>query len=667
MQGHRRERRPVRTMEGIERVRRILILELGGIGDAILSIPALVAVVRRFPEAHVTVLSVPRTRTVFSRMGEFMEDDPGKRRGRFSLASAGLWAGLPAGRDDVLSFLSLRAGNFDLLMDLSAIESSWAETKRKILVKYIGAKTSLGRGTSGRGRFFDAWVPEELDSPRHEMDRKLDVAGIVGAVSPLSAPIFPIRGEEREEALSFLRAHGIGEGDLLALMHPSGTGANKMWPRENFSRAGEWLSDCLGARVVVVGGQKSRDLARDITSRAAGGGLVPACSLSLGAVAALLERTALFLTNDSGPMHLAAALGVPTVAIFGQTNLERYLPLLPHSRRELARADPFRCGRGWEGGLRDECRRTSCRSPSCLTAVTLEEVVGKMEALASRIGLLHTFSPALAGGGGAHTFIDDALLPSPPLAGGDGGRGQSRSSPLRPHREISSTPEAESERSRESRRFPAGMEDSGFITRRARDASVRLLRGIEGPVLDLACGKGLLLQDLAERASRRGELWGVDISREQLAHARSRLGLDRRGANGTRTRLVRGDLASLPFKSDSFRASLCVNTMQNLDANGKLTMYLSEISRVTKAGGTVLLELRNSRNPLVIARFCFGRLVRKIPLSVLPLWKVLDAGRRAGLSLSAKEAVGPGIGPLAYSFILIFSKEGGACSQESPR
>jgi heptosyltransferase-2 len=604
-------------------VQRVLVLELGGIGDSILSVPALMAIRRKFPEADITVLTIPRTRAVLERIDESLRSEPAESRRGISLVSAGLSRGFPRTTADLAFFLSLRRRKFDLLVDLSAIESASAGKKRMLLVKCIGARTSVGRDTCGRGGFFDSSTPEDLDSPRHEMDRKLDVAGLLGARSPLSAPIFPVRDREREEAARFLRAHAIGEGDLLAAMHPSGTGANKRWPAERFAKAGAWLSDNLGARVLVVGGDESRNLLEKVSGLAGGSRLIPASSLSLGAVAVLLERASLFLTNDSGPMHLAAALGVPTVAVFGQTNHERYLPLLPPSRRELAFADADRCSRGWSGGPRDECGRTRCKNPTCLSAVTVEEVIGKMEALAARIGLFYS--------------TQMAVWPGDTTAGGFRGEEKSKA-------------------------------DHGLITRKARGLSLRLLDGIEGPILDVACGKGFLLEDLACGAPGQESLWGVDISMEQLKRAGARLLRGADAPNGKkRVGLVCGDVSSLPFRSGFFSASLCVNTLQNLGANGKLAGYLAEISRVTKPGGTVLLEVRNSRNPLVALRFFLGRVLRSIPLRVHALGHVLDAGRECGLSLRARQAVGPGRGPLAYSFILVFSKEGNPCSPKSPR
>jgi SAM-dependent methyltransferase len=447
------------------------------------------------------------------------------------------------------------------------------------------------------------------------MKRKLDVAALLKARSPVNAPIFPVLEKERKEALRFVEEHSIDQDQMIAAVNPGGTAAGKRWPVECYSEAGKWLTDNLGATVLVLDGPDNGDLAREVCSSVGNGRIVPLNNVSLGAVAALLERCSLFLTNDSGPMHLAAALGVPTVGIFGQTNHARYLPLLPESRRELAFADPDLCSEDWEGSELDECKKKDCRKPDCIRAVTVDEVISKMESLCSRIGFLYS----------THLYCS-----------------------LR----------AQSEDEVRDTGGDIEREDSGYITKSARRLSQELIRDAEGPILDAACGKGYLLSGLAAEPSAKQDLWGVDISMGQLRAARSHL-WQRVGSNGNgRPRLVAGDLAILPFRSESFSTSLCVNTLLNLPGNGSLKGFIAEIARVTKPGGRVYVEVRNPMNPLVLLRFLFGRMFRGIPLRVHKIKDIIEAGSRAGLSLCSREPVGPVRGLLAYSYVLVFSKEG---------
>ncbi len=621
--------------DGKRDVKRILVLELGGIGDVILAVPAIVGIRQAFPEAVMTVITVERARTVLERFTDRFGDHVAGGGAAIESRVVNLNGGVPLSREDFTHFISLRKEKYDLLVDLSAVESGSADFRSRLLVRAIAPGTSAGRGTDGRGSYYGVRTGERLDGPDHEMKRKLDVVAALGVRSPLSAPIFPILRREREEADAFFRKHGIDGRRLLAAIHPGGTGAHKRWPAERFGEAACWLAGNLGARVVVVGGPENERIIEQVRSIGCGA-VVSAPFLSLGAVAAVLERCSLFLTNDSGPMHLAAALGVPTVAIFGQTNHSRYAPLLPESRRACSYADPGQCVEDWTGGENGECRRSDCRDPECLRAVSVRAVVEQLESLCSRIGLFYHLQPDERTGG----------------TPGDG-------------------------------RFTLAPADAGFITRRARERAAGLLRGASGTVLDVACGKGYLLSDLAGSENGGWSVWGVDISMEQLRAAMGRscggsggggesgevengVGEDK-GDTGTSvrgtgeengcSRLVRGDIARLPFRKGTFDASLCVNTLLNLEGGLVLTGSLFEMARVTRPGGTVLVELRNAANPLVGLRFLVGKLLHRVPLHAHRLDDVLESGRMAGLALRAKHAVGPSLGPLSYSWIFEFERE----------
>jgi SAM-dependent methyltransferase len=486
------------------------------------------------------------------------------------------------------------------------------------------------------------------------MERKLAVAFGLGVTRCLSAPIFPILQSERDEAEEFFARHGIDDHGVLAAIHPGGMGAHKRWPAERFGRVACWLSENLGARVVVVGGPENERIMERVRSAGRGEAVVSAPFLSLGAVAALLERCSLFLTNDSGPMHLAAALGVPTVAIFGQTNHDRYAPLLPESRKECSYADPEHCPEDWTGRENEECRKSDCTHVGCLEAVSVDEVVGKLETLCSRIGLFYHMQPVDRPDVTTCTVDVDDRQPGEAEGPGSGGRsveaadaGGGRQKP------CAHAVRARSGNGTGGSGDTAGLPpaDAGYITRRARERAIGLISRTDGAILDVACGKGYLIRDLTEGHNGSRRVLGVDISMEQLRSAKVFEG----GGNGSS--LIRGDIGRLPFRSDMFDATICVNTFLNLAGGDTLTACLFEMARVTRAGGTVLVELRNARNPLVGFRFLIGKLLHRVPLHVHRLGDVLAAGKKAGLVLTSKHSVGPTLGPFSYSHILEFEKE----------
>jgi ADP-heptose:LPS heptosyltransferase len=114
-------------------------------------------------------------------------------------------------------------------------------------------------------------------------------------------------------------------------MHPGGEGlwGRKRWPVERFAQVADGLSDRLGARIVIMGGKDDAYLAADLASRTHADIINAAGQTTLGETAALAKRCALFIGNDSSPLHIAAAMGVPVVAIHGLTDPRSYHPWVP--------------------------------------------------------------------------------------------------------------------------------------------------------------------------------------------------------------------------------------------------------------------------------------------------------------------------------------------------
>ena len=235
-------------------ISKILILELGGIGDVILSVPAILALRNRFQSAKMTVLTVPRSEDVLIRFTTTDLERRADGHGGFRLEVLDPESGILGPGGALSLFRRLRSQSFDLLVDLSAIESDLADLRRWGAVRFIRAGRSIGRGTDGRGSCFDRSAEEILISTEHEMERKLAVTDLLGARSPVSAPIFPVLEHEWEETSRFLDMFHVREDRLLAAVFAGGLASGKRWPARYFREAIGWLTDNLGAAVMVIGG-----------------------------------------------------------------------------------------------------------------------------------------------------------------------------------------------------------------------------------------------------------------------------------------------------------------------------------------------------------------------------------------------------------------------------
>lgn len=338
---------------------KILVVNLGGIGDFLLSTPALGALKSRYPEAKISFLGVPRV-SAFARTTDFFVEvfeldifDAAARH--FILAKA---------EKAFVVASVLRAKKFDLAINMRTITSWPSAWKMHLLFSLIGAGRWAGRDTDKKGYFFHIKVPETLKSDQHEALYDLETVAALGA--DVSRPSFslsvdPAAARRVEEDLS---REGIRSFDPVIGVHLGGVPSHR-WPQANFLRVIKEVRQAHGCRVVVLGGPTDRGIFKtaadpevlDVVDRVG--------RYSIEELIALIARCRLLICNDSGPMHIAAILKVPLVAIFGGGYLGRYDPRKVSDRAEVLyqKAD---CA---------PCDRFTCRSMRCLKAIAAEDVI----------------------------------------------------------------------------------------------------------------------------------------------------------------------------------------------------------------------------------------------------------------------------------------------------
>ena len=288
---------------------RILIIKPSSLGDIVHALPTVAALRGKYPQAHIAWL-------VKRQWAGVVERAEGVDR---------VWP-VDGGLTGWLSQVpALRAAAFDLVVDLQGLFRSAA------MARLTGCSTRVGfaNGREGSPLFYTRRVP--VATPEmHAVDRYLVVAAALGAtVRPVPAARFRIRSDDNEAARRLLHAHGLAPGDGWIAMNVSARWPTKRWPLERFAAVADELQGEGAGRVVLIGGPDERADAEslktlmrtapvDLTGRTAPG-LLPA----------LLRSASLLITNDSGPMHVAAAVGTPVVAMFGPTSPIRTGPYGP--------------------------------------------------------------------------------------------------------------------------------------------------------------------------------------------------------------------------------------------------------------------------------------------------------------------------------------------------
>ncbi|MGG5811688.1 glycosyltransferase family 9 protein [Falsiroseomonas sp. CW058] len=278
---------------------RILFVTATRIGDAVLSTALLGHLLARHPGARVTVACGPAAAGVFARM-------PGLERlivvakRRWSLHWLDLWRQVAFTR-------------WDLVVDLRASALAWTVPARR---------RAVGRGGRRAG---------------HRLTH-------IGAVLGLSPPPLPVAWTAPEDEA---RAAALLPGGPWLVLGPTANWAEKVWPADRFVAAARALTApggaLAGARIAVLGGPGGAERASAAPVLAALPGAVDLVgTLDLPVVAAVLRRAALYLGNDSGLMHLAAAAGAPVVGLFGQSDPREYGPCGPRAVAVQADGEPFR-------------------------------------------------------------------------------------------------------------------------------------------------------------------------------------------------------------------------------------------------------------------------------------------------------------------------------------
>lgn len=336
--------------------RNMLFIKPSSLGDIVHAMPAFTALRRAYPMATLTWL-------VKQQWSELVERIEGIDR---------VWP-VPSGMKGWLSQLSaLRKERFDAVIDLQGLFRSAATGW------LTGAPQRTGFATAREGSpwFYTHPVPVP-SADMHAVDRYLLAAQKMGAIVTEKPEFsFRIRQSDREQVDRLLREAGLAPRAHWVAINVSARWPTKRWPIASFAAAADRIQK-EGSAVVFIGGSDERG---DVTAVKA---LMktPAVDLAgrttVGLLPALLTEAALFLTNDSGPMHVAAAVGTPVVALFGPTSPVRTGPY-GANHRVLSGQVPC-----------SPCFSRSCRNPvylECLKQISVEQVTTVVrEQLMSRL------------------------------------------------------------------------------------------------------------------------------------------------------------------------------------------------------------------------------------------------------------------------------------------
>jgi len=361
--------RPVRppSVQPWPALGRVLALRTDSAGDVLMTGPALRALRAWQPRAHLALLTSPSGATAAQLLPELDE---------IVVANVPWQPGAAADpAADSLLLKRLRAGRFDAAVIFTVHTQS--ALPAALLCRMAGIDRRLAHVRENPYGLLTDWVPDpEVSEPlRHEVRRQLDLltaAGIPVGDEHLSlhVPDWAMR-----RAIERLAQAGLDASEGWFVVHPGASAPSRRYGAAGFGRAARAIADRTGARPVITGSDDERTLAESVAALA-GDAVNLAGDLSLPVFAALLAVAPLLVTGNTGPVHLAAAVGTPVVDVYAATNLQHTPWRIP---ARVLSADVPCAG----------CCRSTCPlgTNACLAAIPPDDVVAAALELADAEGI----------------------------------------------------------------------------------------------------------------------------------------------------------------------------------------------------------------------------------------------------------------------------------------
>jgi len=347
----------------------ILIVKLSAIGDVIHTLPALNAIRKRYPDARITWL-VEEDAAPLVKGHAALDRVLISKRKRWLKGILG--PSCLNNMREVYRFLKeLRDKRYDLIIDFQGL------LKSGILIALSRGRRKIGYGRGMEHMecsyvFLNERVPP-VDMDNHALMRSMMLLDAIGIPSNDIEYNLPLQDQDRATIEALLMRHGITESRLLVAINPAAKWETKLWNNSKFAKLADSLIQQYGANVVFTGGSEDRGAVQDIISAMEAKAANLAGETTLRTLAALYEKTDFLVSTDTGPMHIAAAVGTPVVALFGPTAPWRTGPFGPD--HQVIRVD-MECS---------PCFKRQCSAIRCMEEISVEQVLDGVQ----KLGLLN--------------------------------------------------------------------------------------------------------------------------------------------------------------------------------------------------------------------------------------------------------------------------------------
>jgi 3-deoxy-D-manno-octulosonic-acid transferase/heptosyltransferase-1 len=341
------------------------MVKLSAIGDVIHTLPALNAIKSHFPDAHITWL-VEEDAASLVEGHEALDRVLVSKRKRWmrGLRSSSFFSTI----SEIYRFIkALRDTHYDMILDFQAL------LKSGVLIAFARGRRKIGFGKGLEHMehsyiFLNERIPA-VDMEIHALSRGMMFMEALGIPSDTVEYKLPVSSHDYEKVEDLMTTYGLLGAKTLIAINPVAKWETKLWANKKFSQLADMLIHRYDAKIVFTGGPDDRPTIQDIMAAMKGHAVNLAGHTTLKMLAALYEKMVFVVSTDTGPMHMAAAVGTPVVALFGPTAPWRTGPF--GTGHQIVRAEP-ECS---------PCFKRECKTIDCMEQISVQQVVDAIHKL----------------------------------------------------------------------------------------------------------------------------------------------------------------------------------------------------------------------------------------------------------------------------------------------
>ena len=344
-------------------IKNILVIRLDRIGDMVMTTPIFRALKEKWPDAQITVLANSVNKNIVIN-NPFIDcilvyDRKNKHKKLNNRLSF---------------FKDIRKKEFNLVIDPYLDY----ELNTSIITRIVGSKYRLGFEFAGREFFYNIrytsnTFPVSTDK-KHMIDYNLDLIGCIGVKANKKQPEIFLSADEKENASRILERVGVNPENRIIGIHPGGNYESQRWSVERFAAISDYLIASYGIKIILFGGRDERPLLSGFKDSAVRKPIILG-ELNLREFISVVSHCNLFLCNNSGPLHIATALNIPTVSTMGPTVPHHWWP---RGDNHIVLKNDLDCS---------PCKKGICETHECMELITTDDFLAAVKTQLKRLNI----------------------------------------------------------------------------------------------------------------------------------------------------------------------------------------------------------------------------------------------------------------------------------------